>query len=85
MDLKTLQLIEKLKENASLAQSLLQTQDGKKLMALLSGKDGGAALSRAADSAAGGNPTELAAMLSQLMKSPDGAELMRRLNEAARK
>jgi len=54
-------------------------------MALLSGKDGGAALSRAADSAAGGNPTELAAMLSQLMKSPEGAELMRRINEAARK
>ena len=85
MDLKTLQLIEKLKGNTALAQSLLQTQDGQKLMELLSGQNGDAAITRAADSAAGGNPAELAAMISKLMKSPQGAELMRRINEAARK
>ena len=54
-------------------------------MQLLTARDGGAALEQAAQSAARGDTKELAAMLSSLMHSPQGAELLRRLNDAARK
>ena len=85
MDNKTAQLIEKFRSNPAMAQSLLQSGDGQKLMQLLTRQDGGAALSRAAQSAAMGNTTELAAMLSNLMKSPEGMAVMSRINDSAKK
>mgnify|MGYP004661144571 CR=1 FL=1 len=65
-------------------QSVLGTQEGKRLLQLLN-RDGGAALEQAAQNAAHGDTKDLAAMLSGLMRSPQGAELMRRLNDAAQK
>ena len=44
-----------------MAQSLLQSGDGQKLMQMLTRQDGGVALNRAAQSAAMGNTKELAA------------------------
>ena len=58
---------------------------GKGLMQMLTAQDGGAALNRAAQSAAAGNTKELAAMLSGLMKSPDGMAFMNRINDSAKK
>ena len=85
MDNKTQKVIERFKKDPAAAQSLLQSGDGQSLMQLLTAQDGGAALEQAAQSAARGDTKELAAMLSSLMHSPQGAELMRRLNDAARK
>ena len=76
MDQNTAQLIEKFRRNPAMAQSLLQSGDGQKLMQMLTRQDGGAALNRAA---------ELAAMLSSLMQSPEGMAVMSRISESAKK
>ena len=47
MDQNTAQLIEKFRRNPAMAQSLLQSGDGQKLMQMLTRQDGGAALNRA--------------------------------------
>ena len=79
MDQNTAQLIEKFRRNPAMAQSLLQSGDGQKLMQMLTRQDGGAALNRAAQSAAMGNTRDLAAMLSSLMQSPEGMAVMSRI------
>ena len=81
MDQNTAQLIEKFRRNPAMAQSLLQSGDGQKLMQMLTRQDGGATLNRAAQSAAMGNTKELAAMLSSLMQSPEGMAVMSRMSE----
>ncbi len=85
MDHKTQTIIEKFRKNPAMAQAVLQSGDGRQLMQLLTARDGGAALEQAAQNAAHGDTKDLAAMLSGLMRSPQGAELMRRLNDAAQK
>ena len=44
MDQNTAQLIEKIRRNPAMAQSLLQSGDGQKLMQMLTRQDGGAAM-----------------------------------------
>ena len=85
MDNKTQKVIERFKKDPAAAQSLLQSGDGQSLMQLLTAQTGGAALEPAAHNATRGDTKEPAARLSSLMHSPQGAELMRRLNDAARK
>ena len=85
MDAKTQQLIEKIKGNAGLAQQLLSSAEGRKLLQLLSCSDGGAALQRSAQNAAKGNTAELAKMISSLMNDPEAAALMQRISEMAKK
>ena len=79
------QLIDKFKRNPAIAQSLLQSGDGQRLMQMLTSQDGGAALNHAAQNAAAGNTKELATMLSNLMKSPEGMAIMNRINDSAKK
>ena len=85
MDQSTQQLIDKFKHNPAMAQALLQSLNGQRLMQMLTAQDGGAALNHAAQSAAAGNTKELAAMLSGLMKSPEGMAVMNRINDSAKK
>ncbi len=85
MDAKTQQLIEKIKGNPALARQLLSSAEGRKLMQLLTGSDGGAALQNAARSAAAGDTKSLAAMLARVMESGEGAALMQRISERAKK
>ena len=80
MDHSTQQLIDKFKRNPAIAQSLLQSGDWQRLMQMLTSQDGGAALNHAA-----GNTKELATMLSNLMKSPEGMAIMNRINDSAKK
>lgn len=80
MDHSTQQLIDKFKRNPAIAQSLLQSGDGQRLMQMLTSQDGGAA-----QNAAAGNTKELATMLSNLMKSPEGMAIMNRINDSAKK
>ena len=58
MDHSTQQLIDKFKRNPAIAQSLLQSGDGQRLMQMLTSQDGGAALNHAAQNAAAGNTKE---------------------------
>lgn len=85
MDNKTQKVIERFKKDPAAAQSLLQSGDGQRLMQLLTAQDGGAALNHAAQNAAAGNTKELATMLSNLMKSPEGMAIMSRINDSAKK
>ena len=85
MDGKTLNLIQKFKQNRTLAENIMHSGDGQQLMDMLTKNDGGAALERATKNAASGDTQELAQLLSNLMRSPEGAALMNRLNETAKK
>ena len=85
MDQNTTRLIEKFRKNPAAAQALLQSGDGRRLIQMLTQNDGGAALDRAAQSAAAGNTKDLAAMLSNLMQSPEGLAVMNRIRESAKK
>lgn len=85
MDEKTKQLIETLKNNPGTVQALFRTRDGQDLMRMLTQEDHGAALQRAAQSAVRGDTSEMARMVSQIMRSPEGAALVQRINKAVQK
>ena len=77
MDEQTTRMIQQLKSNPAALQALMQSRDGQALLQMLSGGDQGASLQRAAQSAAKGNPAEMARMVRQVMDTPDGAALSR--------
>lgn len=85
MDAKTLGIIDKFKKNQNLAQKIMSGSDGQQLMQLLTAHDGGAALQQAAQQAEKGDTRALSQLLSGLMQSPEGAKLMQRLNDTAKK
>lgn len=82
MDEQTTRMIQQLKANPAMLQTLMQSRDGQALMQMLSAGDQGASLQRAAQSAAKGNPAEIMRMMNQVMKSPAGAELVQRINRS---
>ena len=85
MDEKTSRLVEQLKSNPTMLQSLMQSQDGQALLQMLTQGDRGAGLQRAVQSAARGNPAEMVKLMNQVMQSPSGAELVNRINKAIQK
>lgn len=82
MDEQTKRMIQQLKANPAMLQSLMQSRDGQALMQMLSAGDQGASLQQAAQSAAKGNPAEIMRMMNQVMQSPAGAELIQRINRS---
>lgn len=82
MDEQTKRMIQQLKANPAMLQSLMQSRDGQALMQMLSAGDQGASLQRAAQSAAKGNSAEIMRMMNQVMQSPAGAELVQRINRS---
>ena len=85
MDDQSKQLISQLQKNPALLRSLMQSQDGQALMQMLTQQDGGSSLQRAATSAAMGNPAQMMDMMSGIMNSPAGAQLVDRINQSMRK
>ncbi len=85
LDDKTKNLIEGLQANPAAVQALFRTKDGQDLLRMLTQGDRGAALQRAAQSAAQGDTADMARRVSRLMKSPEGAALVERVNRAVRK
>ena len=85
MDENTARLAEQLKRNPALLRQLAQSKDGQTLMRMLTQQDQGAALQKAAQSAARGDTADMVRMVNQLMQSPDGAALVERINKALRK
>lgn len=85
MDAKTKQLIESLQRNPAAVQALFQTPDGQRLMQMLTAGDQGASLQRAAQNASRGSTAEMVQMVSRVMKSPEGAALVERIQRAAQK
>lgn len=85
MDQKTSSLIDRLKQDPKMAQRMLSSGDGQALLGMLTQKDGGNALRQATAEAAKGNTQALSAMLSELMHSGEGAALIQRLGDSARR
>ena len=85
MDEKMAQMAEHLKQNPAMLKNLMQSRDGQALMRMLTQQDQGASLQKAAQSAAKGDPAELARMVAKMMQSPDGAALVERINKAIQK
>lgn len=85
MDEKMAQMAEHLKQNPAMLKNLMQSRDGQALMRMLTQQDQGASLQKAAQSAAKGDPAELARMVTKMMQSPDGAALVERINKAIQK
>ena len=85
MDENTARLAEQLKRNPALLRQLAQSKDGQTLMRMLTQQDQGAALQKAAQSAARGDTADMVRMVTQLMQSPDGAALVERINRAIQK
>ncbi len=84
MDEKTKNLIQKFRQNREMAQQIMQSSDGQTLMSLLT-KDGGQSLQEATQSAQQGDTAKLAKLLGNVMQTPQGADLMRRISEIAKK
>ena len=61
---------------------LAQSSDAQKLKELLKQQSGG--VQQAAQAAAAGNPSQLMAIMDQLMHSKEGAELMDRIGSQAK-
>lgn len=85
MDESTARLAEQLKQNPEALRTLMQSQDGQRLLQLLTQGDRGAGLQRAAQAAARGNPAEMVQMMNRIMQSPDGAALVERIQKAVQK
>ena len=85
MDEMTAAAIEKIKRSKGLAEQIMRSGDGQKLMEYLTRSDGGAALDRAAKSAVSGDTKELTAMLRGLLQNQDAAAVMERISDAAKR
>jgi len=82
MDNMTAQLAEQLKQNPAMLRSLMQSQDGQKLMRMLTQMDHGVGLQRAVQAASAGDTAQMVRMVQGIMQSPDGAALVERINRA---
>lgn len=85
MDTKTAQMAERLRKNPAVLKSLMQSRDGQTLMQMLTQGDQGAGLQQAVQSAAKGDTTAMVQMINQIMQSPEGAEVVERINRAVQK
>lgn len=71
-----------LAKNRDAISQLAHSDDAQKLMSMLH-KQGG--VQEAAKAAAGGDPSQILAMMDQLMKSREGAQLVDRIGNQAKK
>ncbi len=85
MDDKTRQTIQQLNQDPATVQRLLTSQDGRKLVEMMSKANGGASLQQATMNAMRGDSGQLSQMINQLMQSSEGAALVDRINQAIKK
>lgn len=85
MDDMTARLAKQLKNDPETLRKLMYSQDGQKLMQLLTQGDRGAGLQQAVQAAARGNTNQMADMIRSIMGSPEGAALVERINKAVQK
>ncbi|MBR4545956.1 MAG: hypothetical protein IKO14_08325 [Oscillibacter sp.] len=70
---------QELRGNPELLRHIMNSQDGQTLMKLLTRSDNGTRFRHAVQSAANGNPSEMADCLRQVTESREGAALVARL------
>ncbi len=76
------QLSQLLQNNKGAVDSILRSQDGKRLMEIMGRQGGQERLQKAAASAAKGNTAELAQMVQAMMATPEGGQLVSRIRDA---
>ncbi len=76
-------MLRDLKGNKALVQGLAQSKQAQQLMRMLSEKDGGAAVQNAARAAERGNTADMVKMITDMMKDPQAAALIREIGDAA--
>ena len=84
MDQKMTDPTAELEKNRALLEQVVHSSDAQRLMELLNQNSGGK-LKTAAASAALGDTKALLNMVRQVMQSPEGAQLVERLNQTAPK
>ena len=83
MDEQTKRMIQQLKANPAMLQSLMQSRDGQTLMQALTRPDNGAGLQRAVQAAMQGNTAGMAELVNRVAQSPEGAALLERISRSA--
>jgi ribonuclease D len=79
MDEMINQLAQQMKNDPSMIRNLMQSRDGQLLMHMLTRRDNGKALQQAIYTATRGDTTDMANLVQQMMNSPEGADLVRRI------
>lgn len=82
MDNTFRQLSQLLNTNPGTVDAILRSQDGRKLMEMMGRQGGQDRLQKAAASAARGDPSELSGMVRAMMATPEGGQLIARLQKA---
>ncbi|WP_295859096.1 hypothetical protein [uncultured Oscillibacter sp.] len=85
MDDKAKSIIQGMNQDPAAVQRLLSSQDGRRLVQMMAQVNGGPALQQAANSAMRGDTGQIVQMVNRLMQSPEGAALVERINQAAKK
>ena len=85
MDDKAKSIIQGMDQDPAAVQRLLSSQDGRRLVQMMAQVNGGPALQQAANSAMRGDTGQIVQMVNRLMQSPEGAALVERINQAAKK
>ncbi len=75
------EMFNQLRQNPAALKAILQSQDGRKLMQMLSAGNQQGSLQQAAQQAAAGNTQQISQMVQNLMSSPEGAALVQRLEQ----
>lgn len=80
IDLDLQEQMKKLRDNKALAEQLMRSGDGQRLLSMLT-RDGGTQLQQAVDAAARGNTADIVHMIAELMKSEEGSRVVHNLND----
>ncbi len=78
-------LLNQLTQNKAALLQIMQSPEGQRLIALLTKAQGSNSLKQAAGAAASGNTAQLSAMIAALMRDPEGAKLVERINNSMKK
>ena len=82
MDNMATKLAEQLKQNPEMIQAMMQSKDGQRLIQMLTHGERGMGFQQAVRSASAGNPAQMMQMVQNLMKNPEGAALINRINRS---
>ena len=85
MDEMINQLAQQMKNDPNTIRSLMQSHDGQQLIQMLTQQDNGKSLQQAIYTAKRGDPSAMASLVQQMMRSPEGADLVDRIQKTLNK
>ena len=78
-------LLKQLQDNKGALLRLMNSPDGQKLVQMMRRQAGSAGLQQAAGAAARGDTAQITQMVQHLMSTPEGAQVVERINQAIKK